>query len=185
MKCCTLALTTIVAGIGLLACPDQAEARRGIPVIVNWGDHFFAEQPLPAELKPAARDATHLGYHCQHFGIFWLTLWTWDGCWCVYNDNTYYELPDEVAAAALGLSGTNPGKPFFYRFPFGLFLITVVLGGWGGCEVIKHQVNSRSEKPANTEEKAVSEKEEIVGRSFGARRALRAGRRSATETSRH
>jgi len=153
MKCSTLALTAVVAGIVLLACPDRAEARRRIPFIVNSGDHFFAKQPVPAELKVAVQDATHLGYHCQHFGLFYLTLWTWDGCWCVYNDNTYYELPDEVAAAALGVSGSNPGKPFFYRFPFGLFLLSLIVVAWGGWETVKYQVNARSNRAAQPSKK--------------------------------
>src|SRR6185295_5887475 len=117
--------------IAYLGLPAKAEAAR-IPIVINSGDTFIAERPLPSALKGVVPDATHLGYHCQYFGVFWLSLWTWDGHWCAYNDRVHYPLPDKAAALALGVSGSDPGKPFFYRFPFGLFLIVVLIGGWTG-----------------------------------------------------
>ncbi|MCE9546092.1 MAG: hypothetical protein K8T25_11300 [Planctomycetia bacterium] len=143
MRFRTVILACIFAGLSSLAVPSQARAR-GILIVINTGDTFMAEQPLPPAIQEVEHDATHLGYHCQHFGLFWLTLWTWEGHWCVYNDKVHYALPDDAAAMALGITGTNPGKPFFYRFPFGLFLITVVIGGWTGYEVFKFQVNKWS-----------------------------------------
>ena len=148
-------LGSIFAGLLLLALPDRAQAR-GIPIIYNTGDTSFAERPLPATLRGLTRDATHMGYHCQHFGLFWITLWTWDGQWAIYNDKVVYKLPDEVAAVALGIAGKDPGKPFFYRFPLGLLLITVVTVGWGGYELIKYKVNAWSAAVGKSEPAAMT-----------------------------
>lgn len=144
----TVILAGMLAAVCLLVFAERAEARRRGIVVINYGDKFLAEQSIPKEIKDQAPEMKKLAYHCQHFGILWLTLWTWDGKWCVHNDvDSYIELPDEVAAEALGKSGGSPGKPFFYRFPFGLFLSLVALAGWTVYESVNRKITSGGKPP--------------------------------------
>lgn len=137
----TAMLTAAIVAAALLTLGERAEAG-GIPIVINWGDDFIAEQQLPDDFKEHAAGATHIGYHCQHFGFFGLSLWTWDGHWCVFDHEYHREISNELAALALGIEGDDPGKPFFYRVPLGIFVALVVVAGWTAFDIIKRKMFS-------------------------------------------
>ena len=64
-----------------------------------------------------------------------MELWTWDGEWCFFNEdtNTYSPLKKNDAAVLLGESPDDLGKPFRYKFPLLLVIVVVlvILGAIG------------------------------------------------------
>lgn len=85
----------------LLCCLWQSPAyAKGVPII-NTGDEIFEIGAFPTALNSAYPELEQLkaGYKCNHFGLFWADVWTWD-CTLVaitsIDDNSYYELPPEI-----------------------------------------------------------------------------------------
>lgn len=124
----TAALTLAVITLGLLA-PSTAHARRGL-AIISTGDKMFDIADATAE-SPARQqwsDAV-VAYHCQHFGLFWVPLWTWDGQFVVYSDSieTYQDGTVEELAEITGVPADKFEKPFLYSFPLGLLIIALLV----------------------------------------------------------
>ncbi len=123
-----VAFSTLVLTAFLL--PSEAEARRGI-AIINYGDTVKTIGPVaePGQLPPEASGA-QVGYVHNRFGLFWLDVWTWDGRYCLFQNDSYWEIEPEQAAAALGVSVDQLTKPMLYRVPPGLVavLVLVVVG---------------------------------------------------------
>lgn len=119
-----------LAAMCIANCASKAQARKG-PMIINHGDKVFeiAEAEEGSMAKLTFSDAV-VGYHCQHFGVLWLPLWTWDGEFCVYSEEgeSYKPLPPEEIAAVTGVPVEKIKKPFFYTFPLGLVILGVVVG---------------------------------------------------------
>jgi hypothetical protein len=99
-------------------------------MIFNTGDKVFeiadAEPGSPA--KQVASDVV-VGYRCQHFGLFWLPLWTWDGDFCIYSEdkNAAEVMPPEQIALITGVPVEKIKKPFLYTFPLGLIIILCIV----------------------------------------------------------
>jgi hypothetical protein len=113
----------------VFADPSEAFARKGGIIFFNTGDKVFeiaeAEPGSPAKMLA---DDMVVGYHCQHFGIFWLPIWTWDGDFCVYSEEqeAYDNFsPDEISAMT-GVPVDKIKKPFLYSFPLGLIILLVI-----------------------------------------------------------
>jgi hypothetical protein len=118
---------------GVLLYPSQAEARRGGIVLITTGDTVKHVGDIKPELKPDPKEDPDVpadlkvGYIHDRFGIFWLDLWTWNGRYCVYNDEGYDDITEEDAAF---LTGGSVGIPIFYRIPPGLLIIVAIAVIW-------------------------------------------------------
>ncbi len=64
-----------------------------------------------------------IGYKYEFFSFFFLELWTWDGKYCLYEDDKYVVLTNADAARLLGVSESKLPVPFLYRFPLGLCIL--------------------------------------------------------------
>ena len=108
--------------------------------LITHGEKFSSYGDVPEEIRAEMRAEgeevlTEIGYKYDHFGLFWLELWTWDGGWCVFNEdtNTYFPLEKTQAAILLDESPDDLGKPFRYKFPLLLVIVVVlvILGAIG------------------------------------------------------
>ena len=124
----TIALLAIMAA--MLLIPTQVEARRGI-VVINHGETVkeigvVADEHV-AEVREAIGTVPSVGFVHEGFGLFWLNIWTWNGRYCLYADDQYWELEPEQAATLLGTPEQQLSSPLFYRFPPGLLVLTVIV----------------------------------------------------------
>ncbi len=117
----------------VLVCLPQSEAqaRRGL-VLITSGDnieHIADLDPEVAkEVEPALGTGIAVGYHYEQFGLFFLEIWTSDGQFVLYRDDEYWELPDAEIAKAAGVETIDDlSKPFFYSFPLGLIIVSVLV----------------------------------------------------------
>lgn len=123
----------VLAGLLCAALlPREAAARRGI-AIVNYGDHVSHVGEIAPENQAmvAAMTGTpvDVGYFHQRVGLFWISIWTWDGAFCLYDSgNSVWELSHEEAASLLGKDPGSLRAPWVYRFPPGLFLLLGIGG---------------------------------------------------------
>ena len=78
---------------------------------------------VSAQLKALAVDT--VGFNYQHFGLFWLDIWSWGGKYTVYNkaSEAYYEVTKAQAAAFLGIKESELKEPLSYHVPWGLVVI--------------------------------------------------------------
>lgn len=120
-------LVPVLVAAWLLAAADSAEAK--LPLLFTHGDSIKhlgdVPQNMQADLQrmTGANSVPRIGYFHGQFGVFWLDLWTWGGKYCLYADNTYWELEPAQAALLLGVSENQLARPFFYRFPPGLLIL--------------------------------------------------------------
>lgn len=130
-----LALTWIgLVGFGL---PRSAEARGRIPIVIVWGQgeeivHVQDLEPsIRQEVSRALGHDVAVGYHYKRVHLFWLSAWTWDGKHVLFHGDQYWTPPSESdwkdLVGAGGLSSL--GKPIWYRFPAGLSLLGLLIGG--------------------------------------------------------
>lgn len=102
------------------------------PMIFNTGDEMFEVADLPESFKAGVDDPvnTKVGYFCQHFGIFWADVWTWDCKIALVNQeaSTYYDLPDELAAELGSKYPLSDIKRSFWN-KFGIWLMLAGLVG--------------------------------------------------------
>lgn len=126
-------LRSILASISLalLVClPAQA---KGI-FMVNTGDELFTVAAFPERLisQFPALAQVQAGYKCEHFGLFWADVWTWD-CKLVGVDagDSYYDLPEPVVSAL----ATDPqyamgkAKRGLWNH-YGIFAMLAAVGGY-------------------------------------------------------
>ena len=61
----------------------------------------------------------------EHFGLFWLDIWSWGGKYTVYNklQDVPYLVSNAEAAALLGINESQLTKPLSYHLPWGLVII--------------------------------------------------------------
>lgn len=125
----------IVLAVGVLvSMATRSEAAK--LVVINTGSTISFITYLKGErleqaatlFPPGVRmpDAA-VGYHHEHFGLFWIDLWTWNGKWCIYERDTAVEISKEQAAQLLGTPVDELRKPFFYRYPGGLFFLFLLV----------------------------------------------------------
>ena len=105
----------------MVAAPREAEARRGVGIVViNTGDDIAHLGDLAPDVAAATGYTKH-GYHYQRFGLFWIDFWRWGGEPAVYEGSTYVPLTPELAAEL----GVPLPTPWSYHFPPGLLLVIV------------------------------------------------------------
>ena len=122
--------------LALLADPQRADAR-GI-LLITHGDQI-------RELKPAADAPVNklsgglkVGYLSSYGGVFWLDFWTWGGKYCLYRGKECEVIEPKMAAMLLGVPENKLPKPFFYRFPLGLFILAMLALGFGLLAALGH-----------------------------------------------
>lgn len=86
----SLALLTVVIFVGLVS---NAEARKRGVGIVGWGDDISHIADHPDD--PAA---PAVGLYYSSFRLFYVPLVTWNKEYVIYDDDTYWELDDEMLA---------------------------------------------------------------------------------------
>ena len=107
----------------------NAEAR-GL-VIINHGEDIVDIGEVAEEHKESVRTEiggdAKIGYIHNAFGVFWLNIWTWDGRYCLYLNDQYWELEPEQAATLLGQPDRALRNPLFYTFPPGLLVLIAIV----------------------------------------------------------
>jgi hypothetical protein len=93
----------VVLALCLIAAAP-AHAKRGL-MLINTGDELFEVAAFPEDVikQIPKANAAKVGYKCNHFGIFWADVWTWD-CKMVamLDENSYADLPDDIATRLAG-----------------------------------------------------------------------------------
>lgn len=128
-----LLLSVVTVGL-LVASSQTAEARRGAGlVLITHGETVKKVCDLPAVVRTAMRGETGeelaVGYKYSQFGVFWMSLWTWGGEYCLFHDNNVYEGTEDQISTLLGSPVVKEGKPWQYRFPPGLLAVGTLVGG--------------------------------------------------------
>jgi hypothetical protein len=123
----TLALVAVLAVAPWI--PTQVEAGRGIVVITQGEDikeiGAVADEYV-AEVREVTGTVPTVGFIHEGFGLFWLNVWTWDGRYCLYADDQYWEIEPAQAATLLGIPESQLSSPFFYRVPPGLLVLIAI-----------------------------------------------------------
>lgn len=129
MTRCTLRLVPLVVLALVLLYPSRADARRGGIIVITHGEVVKHVGDVVDDLKAEVREATgsaavpSVGFVYSAFGVFWLDFWTWDGKYCLYSGDTYWDLDPEQSAELLGISQSELSKPFVYTCPPGLLVV--------------------------------------------------------------
>ena len=121
----------------LLVCfagERSAHAGKGF-LLITSGDEIRKVADLKPEFKELADQemgaGIQIGYMYQHFGLFFLEVWTWDGKYVLFRDDEYWDPPEAELAQMAGVSSVEDlGKPWQYTFKPGLLAIVVLIGGF-------------------------------------------------------
>ncbi len=138
MRLCLALPMVSFAAAALFAEP--AQAGRGL-LLITHGDAIKHVADLSPEMAKFAseemgHDGVKLGYKYDHFGLFWLDLWTWDGEYCLYAGDTYWSLPPDAAAQIMEQPVESLGTPFLYKFPLGLMILLGLGGAFAAYTVL-------------------------------------------------
>jgi len=118
-------MTGFFFAAALLAPEGLALTRQGEQIIphspIPEGSERFAEE--------TAAPGTAVGYCHQHVGVSVVSLWTWGGAWCLYDDEHVWKISDETAEVLLGIAQDALPVPLRYRLPSGLVLGLLGLAG--------------------------------------------------------
>ena len=88
-----------------------------------------------------------MGFIHQAFGLFWLDIWTWEGRFCLYRDDQYWEIDAEQAAVLLGKPVDKLfGKPIFYTLPPGLLVLIAIAAIFIPYKIISSRKEKKLEK---------------------------------------
>lgn len=115
-----------------VALPTPADARRGSAVFSHGAVISHVGEPTDEQAQVVRAEIgtdASVGFVHDAFGVFWLDLWTWNGRYCLFEDDRYWELSAERAAALLGRSPGELREPLFYTFPPGLLALLGVAAG--------------------------------------------------------
>lgn len=95
------------------------------------GDVGQVQEQAAPEIWQAAGtpEVPRVGYHYRYSGLYYVDFWTSDGGYCVYHGDKYWKLSPEQAADLLGIRPDQLSKPWRYRVPVGLVLVSIVIGG--------------------------------------------------------
>jgi hypothetical protein len=112
----------------------SAHAGKGF-LLITTGDEIRKVADLKPEFKEMADQelgpGIEVGYKYQHFGLFFLEVWAWDGKYVLFRDDEYWDPPEAEVAEMAGVSSVNDlGKPWQYTFKPGLLIIVVLIGGF-------------------------------------------------------
>lgn len=126
--------------LALQLCPaldftNTAEARRGIPIVWGNGPTVKEVGKLPPDAARDAREAVgqsvSVGYLYNHFHIFYLDFWTWEGQYVLFAGDDFWELqPADWQDLIGGPPEDKYGVPVLYRVPLGLLIIVVIVAGF-------------------------------------------------------
>ena len=109
--------------------PGSAEAR-GV-VVFNHGEDIVDIGEVAEEHKESVRTEiggdAKIGYIHNAFGVFWLNIWTWDGRYCLYLNDQYWEFEPEQAATLPGQPDRALRNPLLYTFPPGLLVLIAIV----------------------------------------------------------
>lgn len=103
-------------------------------MLITSGDEVKKVADLKAEFKEMA-DAElgpgiEVGYMYQHFGLFFLEVWTWDGKYVLFRGDEFWDPPEAEIAEMAGVSSVDElGKPWQYTFKPGLLIILLLVVG--------------------------------------------------------
>lgn len=116
------------------AAERSAHAAKGFMLITS-GDEIRKVADLEPEFKEMADQelgaGVQVGYMYQHFGLFFLEVWTWDGKYVLFREDEYWDPPESELAAMAGVSSVDDlGKPWQYTFKPGLLILVVLVGGY-------------------------------------------------------
>lgn len=148
-----MSLRTLLAAAALclgVAFVPAAHAKKGIGVI-NTGDELFEVADFPADLVAADDRLKQMkvGYKCDHFGVFWADVWTWN-CGIVGlksgEDNSYYTLPGDMTSQLSSNPDYAIGKAkrgLWNHYGFWAALVLII-----GFAVVGKVSGSRSETAA-------------------------------------
>lgn len=124
----------ILVFAALLIGTGEVQAKR-VPKLYTFGPANSEMGPIkqgtleaqPSEVSGPlkALGVDTVGFNYQHFGLFWLDIWSWGGKYTVYNklNEAYYPVTDAQAAAFLGIKESELKKPLSYHLPWGLVII--------------------------------------------------------------
>jgi len=133
-SCRHLSRLLIFVFAALLLGAGHAHAKR-VPKLYTFGPANAEVGPIkagalsaqPAEVRTPfeALGVDTVGFHYQHFGLFWLDIWSWSGRYTVYNKmhDVPYPVTNAQAAALLGIKESELKKPLSYHIPWGLVII--------------------------------------------------------------
>ena len=119
-----------------LALTSPAHAKGFL--LFNTGDELFEVKEFPAKIVAQLEEAKDykIGYKCNHFGIFWADVYTWNcKLVAVTSKDSYADIPEEIlselssdAEYAMG----NAKRGFWNHYAFwtivGGFLALTVFG---------------------------------------------------------
>lgn len=112
-------LTAVALALGLLGWASRAEAHGHI--LITWGSTGSALAPIPLDQREAIATGTapdvEFGYCFEHFGAFYLDLWSYGGRYCLFNDKLHWPLTDAEVVEIMGAPPASFGKPWRYRLP--------------------------------------------------------------------
>ncbi len=104
----------------------EAQARKGF-FLITHGDAVseLGKVKLSGELASIPElHSAKIGFHYDHFGIFWLDLWNWGGEYVIYNDmKEGSPITKAQAAVFLGVPESEIGTPLNYKCPYGLDIL--------------------------------------------------------------
>jgi hypothetical protein len=113
-----------------LAATGTAHAKKGL-MLINTGDELFTVAPFPEDVIkeiPKAKDA-NVGYKCDHFGIFWADVWTWNcKIVAVLDENSYADLPEALVTRLAGdekFAMSHAKRGFWNHYAFWVLLIAI------------------------------------------------------------
>ncbi|SHH46812.1 hypothetical protein [Massilia sp. CF038] len=116
--------------LAMLFClPAQAKGF----LLFNTGSELFEVAPFPAEMVSEYRDLNSYkaGYKCDHFGLFWADIWTWNcSLVAVSAQDSYADLPAAVASKLRGdpaYAFKNTQRSFWNHY--GILAALAALGG--------------------------------------------------------
>jgi hypothetical protein len=82
------------------------------------------------EVRQELRQDVAVGYKYHFFQLYYCDVWTWGGEYVLFNGNKYWKVPEEAFVELAGMSTSDLGKPFLYRFPPGLLILGGIIVAW-------------------------------------------------------
>ena len=149
-----LRLLLLVCSLMIFGAGEAQAKRRGGFKLYTFGPANSEIGPIKpgtienldeqARLNCEALRADMVGFNYQHFGLFWLDIWSWSGKFTVYNklQDAPLVVTDAQAAALLGISQKELSKPLSYHIPWGL----VIIVGLISLKVVPRLIMARRRK---------------------------------------
>lgn len=119
----------LIGLVVLLFVASPAEARRGGVVVLGTSiDRVVDIGEMPVEVQAEMKFHGRVGYIYNESGIWFVTFWTYGGTFCIYDDDQYYPITRDEAAALLNRPADSLSVPFLYTVPLGWIILAGFLG---------------------------------------------------------